>query len=105
LRRDHPAATSIEATGERAFVDQRSEALQDAVVHRNRAFSRLTLVGEAKAASNLVKLNELEDIIRSRVIFQGDLPAADELADWYSRIKEAREALLRELSKNYRASR
>jgi hypothetical protein len=98
LRKDHPEAKTIEETGERDFVEKHDDILQDAVLQRNRAFSRLKIIGEAKAAENLNKLHELEDEIRSGVIFESELPSSKKLEDWYRRIRETRETFLSELA-------
>ena len=99
LRRDYPAANTIGQTGERAFVEKNEHALLDARLKRSQAFARLKVIGETKAADALYKLHELEDEIRTCVIFKNELPSIERLQDWYRRFGEAREAFLSELSK------
>ncbi len=105
LRRDNPEALRIDATRESAFLEERGEALQDAVLKRNRAVSRLKLVGEAKAADNLAVLSDLEDRIRAMVILKGCLPQTAELNSWFHQITKAKDAFVRSLAENYRAER
>lgn len=101
LRRDHPEAKTIEETGHVDFVEERDQALLDAVTQRLRAFSRLTIIGEPKAAGIIDQLNELEDEMRSCVIFKNELPSNEKLESWYRQIREAKKSLLNELSKTY----
>ena len=103
LRMDHPNAKTIKETGESDFLEKHDNALRDTILQRSRAYSRLRLSGQTKAAEQLDKLHELEDEIRLRVIFQDELPSTEALKGWYDRIREARETLLGELSKTYQA--
>ena len=98
LRKDNPGATTIEETGEADAVEKYSASLMDAIAQRNRAFSRLKAIGETKAAGALHKLQELEDEIRTRVIFANELPNDEKLNSWLLQIRETRELFLSELN-------
>lgn len=101
LRLDNPKAETIDETGEKDFVEKYDGALQDTILQRNRAFSRLRISGQTIAAEQLNALHKLEDEIRVSVIFQGELPTTEKLESWFGLFKKARETFLNEISKTY----
>ena len=99
LRKDNPTAKTIGETGETAFIETRDQALGNAVTHRLRAFSRLTIIGELKAATVIDNIHQLEDEIRSSVIFKDEMPSVEKIDGWYRQLREARRIFLSELGK------
>jgi hypothetical protein len=85
----------------KSYIEQDDRELISARVELAAALSRLRLIGERQCATCANALQDFENDLRSKVVFEEQLPSLDEISDFRSTFRDRRTALYDSLNAAY----